>query len=129
MKHEVLMQLSKDELDSYASLLGIDVTGKKTVAQKVSAIEKRRERSEELDVLGMTIVIPMKRLDDKRVSDLANKRALNDEEAMELLRLIIGEDQTGALMDRVTDEDGTVDNPALGLAISRILRSDELKNS
>ena len=129
MKHEVLMQLSKDELDSYASLLGIDVTGKKTIAQKVSAIEKRRERSEDLDVLGMTIVIPMKRLDDKRVSDLANKQTLTDEEAMELLRLIIGEDQTGALMDRVTDEDGTVDNPALGLAISRILRSDELKNS
>lgn len=128
MKREVLMEMSKDELDEYGKVLGIDVGGKKTVAQKVDAIEKRRKRVAEVDALGLTLSVPVKRMRDKRVADLASKRPMTDEDASELLELLLGGEQMVALADRATDEDGTVDIDAMGLAMARILASDELKN-
>ena len=128
MKREVLMEMSKDELDEYGKVLGIDVGGKKTVAQKVDAIEKRRERVAEVDALGLTLSVPVKRMHDKRVSDLASKRPMTDEDATELLRLLLGDEQMARLAERATDDDGTVDADAMGLAMARILGSDDLKN-
>lgn len=128
MKHEVLMGMSKNELDEYAKIIGLDVSGKKTVAQKVEAIEKRRERTVEVDVLGLTLTIPIKRMRDKRVTDLVDKRPMSDEDATELLSLIVGDAQMTLLVENVTDEDGTVDVDAMGLAMARILGSDDLKN-
>lgn len=128
MKHEVLMEMSKSELDEYAGVLGMDVTAKKTVAQKVAAIEDRRERVAEIDALGLTLAIPVKRTHDKRVTDLMGKRPMTDEDATDLLALLLGEAQMSALAERATDEDGTVDVDAMGLAMTRILASGELKN-
>lgn len=128
MKREAMMEMSKSELDEYAQVLGIDVTGKKTVAQKVDAIEKRRERVAEIDALGITFAVPIKRMHDKRVTDLAAKRPMTDEDATELLALLIGDDQMAKLAERATDDDGTVDTDAMGFALARILSSDDLKN-
>lgn len=128
MKHEVLMSMSKTELDDYARVLGIDASGKKTVAAKAELIEKRRERTAEVDALGLTLVIPIKRMRDKRVTDLAGKRPMSDEDATELLTLILGDEQMQKLVERATDEDGVVDVDAMGLAMARVLASDELKN-
>lgn len=128
MKREVLLGMSKSELDDYAKMLGIDVTGKKTVEKKVAAIEERRERTADIDVLGLTVTVPIKRMHDKRVTDLASKRSMTDEDATELLALILGEEQLSKVVDRATDEDGTVDVDAMGLAMARILCSEELKN-
>lgn len=128
MKREVLMEMSKSELDEYGKVLGVDVSGKRTVAQKADAIEKRRERVAEVEALGLTLSIPVKRMRDKRVTDLASKRPMTDADASELLGLLLGGEQMEALADRATDGDGTVDIDAMGLAMARILASDELKN-
>lgn len=128
MRREVLLGMSKSELDDYAKMLGIDVTGKKTVGKKVAAIEERRERTAEIDVLGLTLIVPVKRMRDKRVTDLLSKRSMTDEEATDLFALIIGEDQMAKVVERATDEDGAVDVDAMGLAMARILCSEELKN-
>lgn len=128
MKREVLMEMSKSELDEYGKVLGVDVSGKRTVAQKADAIEKRRERVAEVEALGLTLAIPVKRMRDKRVTDLASKRPMTDADASELLGLLLGGEQMEALADRATDGDGTVDVDAMGLAMARILASDELKN-
>lgn len=128
MKREVLMEMSKSELDEYGKVLGVDVSGKRTVAQKADAIEKRRERVAEVEALGLTLAIPVKRMRDKRVTDLASKRPMTDADASELLGLLLGGEQMEALADRATDGDGTVDIDAMGLAMARILAFDELKN-
>ena len=128
MRREVLMEMSKSELDEYAKVIGIDVSGKRTVAQKADAIEKRRERTADVEALGLTLAVPLKRLRDKRVADLASKRPMTDADASELLGLLLGNEQMEALAERATDEDGPVDVDALGLAMARILASEELKN-
>ena len=128
MRHDVLMSMSKTELDSYAAVLGFDVSGKKTIPQKVAQIEKRRERTAEVEVLGLTVSIPIKRMHDKRVTDLMSKRPMTDQCATDLLVLLLGDDQMSQLINRATDDDGTVDVDAMGLAIARILGSEDLKN-
>ena len=100
-------------------MLGVDVSGKRTVAQKADAIEKRRERVAEVEALGLTLSIPVKRMRDKRVTDLASKRPMTDADASELLGLLLGGEQMEALADRATDGDGTVDIDAMGLAMAR----------
>ena len=123
-----MMEMSKSELDEYANVIGIDVTGKKTVAQKVASIESARERVADIDVLGMSVAIPIKRMHDKRVSDLVGKKLMSDDDATELMRLMLGDDQMDSLVARATDDDGTVDIDAMGLAIARITSAEELKN-
>ena len=128
MRREVLMEMSKSELDEYAKVIGVDVTGKKTVTQKVASIESARERVADIDVLGMSVAIPIKRMHDKRVSDLVAKKLMSDDDATELMSLLLGDDQMDSLIARATDDDGTVDVDAMGLAIARILGAEELKN-
>lgn len=128
MRREVLMEMSKSELDEYAKVIGVDVTGKKTVTQKVASIESARERVADIDVLGMSVAIPIKRMHDKRVSDLVAKKLMSDDDATELMSLLLGDDQMDSLVARATDDDGTVDVDAMGLAIARILGAEELKN-
>lgn len=127
MRHEVLMGMSKSELDDYAKVIGLDVTAKKTIALKVDAIETRRERVADIEVLGLTLSIPVKRMHDKRVTDICSK-PLTDELATELLGLLLGDEQEAKLIEAATDEDGTVDVEAMGLAIASITQSEELKN-
>jgi len=123
-----MMEMSKSELDEYATALGIDTSGQKTIATKVDLIEKKRGKTADIDVLGMTVTIPIKRLHDKRVSDLVAKRPMTDADAEALLFLLLGDDQVQALYNRVTDDDGTIDVDALGLSMARIMESDDLKN-
>ena len=42
---------------------------------------------------------------------------------------MLGDEQTAILVDACTDEDGTVDAVALGVAFVRLVTSEELKNS
>lgn len=128
MKHEALMNMSKTDLDNYAKMIGLDVSNKKTIPKKVEAIESRRQRVGEIDVLGVHLVIPIKRLQDKRVTDLVGKQSQTDEEASELMMLVLGEEQYQSIIAAATDDDGTVDVIAMGLALATILNSPELKN-
>lgn len=128
MKREVLLEMSKTELDEYAQVVGVDVTGKKTVVQKVDTIEKCRGRTADVDALGIALTVPIKRMRDKRVSDLMSKRPMTDDDAGNLLLLLLGQEQMDKVVDRVTDDDGTVDVDAMGLVMARVLSSEELKN-
>lgn len=128
MRHEVLMEMSRRQLDQYGLVCGIDVTGKKSKKAKVALIEERRGRTADINVLGMTFAVPIRAMHDKRVVDLLNGEPLTDAQATELLAALLGEEQYEALVDRCTDEDGVVDVEAMGIAFATIFNSEELKN-
>ena len=128
MRRDVMMEMSLEELDQYARVLGIDATGRASKAAKVDLIEERRGRVAEVDALGMTISVPVRRLHDKRVSDRLASGPLTDEGTDELFRDLVGEEQHAAVLERCTDEDGVVDVEAYGVAVARVLTSPALKN-
>lgn len=127
MKAEYLSEMSVQELDDYAVVLGIDVTAAKTKAAKIKLISESRERVAEVSVLGTTFAIHIKRLHDKRITDKVNT-CKTDADYEKVAKMVLGDKQYARLVERVTDEDGTIDTDALGLAISTIFRSDKLKN-
>lgn len=128
MNREYLMRMDDDELEAYASILGVDLGTTKTREARVNLIERRRARVATVEAMGMTFDVPVKRLHDKRVSDLTERRNPTNAEMVELIGAILGEEQVARIEEACTDEDGTVDTDAYGLLISRILTSDELKN-
>ena len=127
MRHEVLMEMSLDDLDRYAKACGIDVTGEKTRERKVEVIEGRRGRTVDVNVLGLIVTVPKRRLHDQRVADLM-RGTLTDEDAATVMTLLLGEEQYDAVIDRCTDEDGTVDVEAIGMAFVSLVGDPELKN-
>lgn len=132
MRREYLLDMGADELDDYARSIGLDVTGLRSVAEKADAISESHERVADMRVLGMTLHVPLRRLHDKRLTDLfvgGQLMVSGDRELGEVIRTILGDEQADALVARVTDEDGTVDNDALAFAFTTIMTADELKNS
>lgn len=128
MRKEYMALMSADELEAYAKAMGFSVRAGKTAAEKISIIESKRAREAEMTVLGVPVRIPIKRLHDKRVSDLLAKKGRTDAETVEMMVLILGDDQWGLLVEAATEDDGTVDNCALGYAIARIITDRKLKN-
>ena len=128
MRHEVLMEMTSDELDRYGEACGIDVSGKRTKAQKVALLEERRARVADIEVLGTTLHVPVRAMHDQRVTDLLDRGGLTEAEADALMTMLLGDEQYAALVERCTDDDGVVDVSAVGLAFATIVRSDELKN-
>ena len=107
MKRSTLLRMTPEQLDGYARMLGFDVSGHETVEEKADAIEARRERVATIDVAGLSLTVPMKRLHDKS---------------------LIGDEQMDAIRVLVTDEDGTVDADGYLLVLNAINTSNELKN-
>lgn len=128
MRHEVMMEMSLEQLDQYARACGIDATGKRTKAQKVALIEERRGRVADVDAIGMTLHVPVRAMKDKRVSDLLDRGDLTEAEADWLMRALLGEEQYDSVIERCTDEDGVVDVSAVGLVFATLVRSEDLKN-
>lgn len=129
MRHDVMMEMSLEQLDQYGTACGIDVSGRRTKAQKVALIEERRARVADIDALGMTLHVPVRAMKDKRVTDLLDRDGgLSEAEADWLMGALLGKEQYDALIERCTDDDGVVDVSAVGLAFATIVRSDELKN-
>ena len=117
------------ELDEYGEAMGIEMRPAKTAADKIALIERRRGQCAEVDAIGVSLRIPKKALFDKRVTELLNAPGgMSDEQATEALTLLIGRRQMNLLLAAATDEDGTVDTMALGVAFARILNSEQLKN-
>lgn len=120
--------MSASELDAYARVMGFSVRGAKTAEQKAALIEERRAHVAEITLLGVPVSVPVKRLHDKRVTDLASMEDRSDEETVRMARLIVGDEAWDAIVAAATEEDGTVDNDALGYAISELVYSPKLKN-
>lgn len=129
MRHEVMMEMSLSELDLYAQACGIDVTGTPTKEGKVALIEERQGRVAEIHMFGLTLAVPVKRLHDKRVSDLfEDGRLHSDKDAATVMTLILGKEQYEKVIERCTDEDGIVDVEAIGRAFMTLVGDVELKN-
>ncbi|MGN0056476.1 MAG: hypothetical protein ACI360_08585 [Atopobiaceae bacterium] len=132
MRHEYLIELDTDALDAYARRVGADVGKASTKAEKVRVIERKLSHVAHVPVLGMEVDIPIKRMRDMRITTLVQRAAapgMTNDQYDQLLGLLVGKDQHDAIVTRCTDEDGTIDQEAYGLAIDQILGSDELKNS
>lgn len=129
MKSEFLHKMSDAEIADYAAALGIDLAPASTRDDRVTLIEGRRERVVTVTLLGIPFKVPMKAAHDQRVQNLLSKRDRTDEDTFEAMRLMLGSEQTDALVDACTDDDGTIDAAALGTAFVRLFTSDELKNS
>ena len=127
MNKEYLLKMSDEELAGYMKMLGISSKATKTREAKIELIERRRAKTETIDVLGMPIEVSVKRLRDRRVLD-AYQAATTDAQMEAVARQIIGDEQMDALAVAATDEDGTVDVDALGYAIATILTNKKVKN-
>lgn len=128
MRRETLERMDEAEIDEYAKVLGIELAPCETLAEKVNMIERRRERGAIVTVLGMDFDIPIKRVHDKRVADLLGDPKATDEDTYTAMALILGDAQMRRLVEACTDEDGTVDTHALGLAFVKVITSEQLKN-
>lgn len=127
MRRDTLMAMSGDELDAYAKLLGANTAGMDSHAEKIAAIDAKRESTHEVTLLGKTFSIPVRNIRDKRFQDVATS-INNDIQAEKAARLALGEEQWDELVERASDEDGVIDIDALGYAVALILHNPELKN-
>ena len=128
MRKETLLSLTGGEIDAYAEVLGIDTTKLKAKAAKVEKIEKARQRAVDIDVLGMTLTVPIKKMHDKRITDRMNSGRLDDRQLDALMVDLLGEEQLAKVYEHCTDEDGTIDVEAVALVYTTLVRADELKN-
>jgi len=128
MRRESMLRMPDEELEAYARLLGTTARAYAGKEDKADHIARRRERAARVEALGVELEVPVKRMHDKRVTDLINGEPRTDERMDEAFALLLGEEQLAELYAAATDEDGTVDVTALSLAYSRILESPELKN-
>lgn len=127
MRTSVMQEMTTEELDSYAAVLGINLEAAKTKAQKIQTIVQARERTAQVSVYGTKFTIAIKTLHDKRVTDKVTN-AKSDADYEECGKLILGDKQYGKLVALCTDDDGAIDTDALGTALVRIFSADELKN-
>lgn len=121
------MSMTAAELDEYGAIIGENVSGMVSLAEKISAIESRRERTHEISLLGAVFVIPARNIRDKRFQDAVTDFRVGPNAEI-AAHLALGDEQWERLVDRATDEDGVVDVDALGMAVARILSNPELKN-
>lgn len=128
MNKEAMARMSSEELDEYGKLLGLTMKVAKSKDEKAAFIERRREKVANVHALGLDLQVPVKRMSDKRVTDITNNPKSTDDDLVQAMTLILGEEQFGEVMKAVTEEDGTVDVNALGYCFSTIITSDELKN-
>lgn len=130
MKKEFLKLMSESELNEYATIIGAseEVAAAKSKSKKIDLIEKAREHEAVVDVIGLSLHIPKKRMYDKRISVLVNTSSPSDADLAEAMSLILGEEQMSLVIEACTDEDGVLDTAALALVYVRITTSDELKN-
>lgn len=128
MRKETLLSLTGGEIDAYAEVLGIDTTKLKAKAAKVEKIEKARQRAVDIDVLGMTLTVPIKKMHDKRITDRMNSGRLDDRQLDALMADLLGEEQLAKVYEHCTDEDGTIDVEAVALVYTTLVKADELKN-
>lgn len=128
MNSKSMGSMSPGELDAYARVMGFSVDDLASAAEKADEIRRRRAREVEMTVLGVHVSVPVRRMHDKRVTDLLAMDGRTDAETERMARLIVGDEAWEAIVAAATEEDGTVDNDALGYAISAVVYDGRLKN-
>lgn len=128
MNAKYLDMMNAEELEDYAQILGFTTKAAKTKAAKVQLIETKRSESAEVEIFGTKFVIPKKRFHDKTISDLLAKPNRTDDDFVEAIRMLLGDDQYEIIYEAVRDEDGTVDIDGLILVYTRLFTNEALKN-
>ena len=128
MRKEILEQMSDAEIVEYARALGISSKELKKANNKATFIYDRWEREVKIPVFGETFKVKAKTVKDKRFVDIVTSKNPTDEQMMEALLVLLGEEQTQKLYELCTDEDGTVDISAVALGFVSIVNNSELKN-
>lgn len=128
MKHDYLVAMSDKELNDYADVIGIDITGIADHAAKIDEIESRRNRVATVRVCGLELHIPIKVLHDKRLIDKYADGVLTNTKLENFIHDLVGDKQMEAIRERCTDEDGTVDADGYLFVLNAINESSELKN-
>lgn len=128
MKDELLNALNDEELKIYASAVGCDVKKGDSKGQIIEKIKGHRERLATVEVMGLTLAIPYKRLQDKRVIDLFNQDYIDETEACECIHGMLGDEQWDRCIELITDEDGTIDYAGLTVIASKIFSVKLVKN-
>lgn len=128
MNAKYLDMMSTEELEDYAQILGFTTKAAKTKAAKVQLIETKRSESAEVEIFGTKFTIPKKKFHDKTISDLLSKPARTDDDFVEAIRMLLGDDQYETIYEAVRDEDGTVDIDGLILVYVRLFQNEALKN-
>ena len=126
MNPQNLANMSSDELEQYAAILGVTLRAARGEQAKADLIERRRARIAHVRAVGCEFDIPIKRAHGQRVADAIEEHT--DESLLAALRLLLGDEQFGELVRACTDEDGTEDADAMAMAVVQVLNSDELKN-
>lgn len=128
MNAKYLEMMNAEELEDYAQILGFTTKAAKTKAAKVQLIETKRSESAEVEIFGTKFTIPKKKFHDKTISDLLSKPARTDDDFVEAIRMLLGDDQYETIYEAVRDEDGTVDIDGLILVYVRLFQNEALKN-
>lgn len=128
MNAKYLDMMNAEELEDYAQILGFTTKAAKTKAAKVQLIETKRSESAEVEIFGTKFTIPKKKFHDKTISDLLSKPARTDDDFVEAIRMLLGDEQYETIYEAVRDEDGTVDIDGLILVYVRLFQNEALKN-
>lgn len=128
MNKEFMARMSASELDEYAKALGIPKLGYKTAEDKITALEKRREKKAVVRVAGLELEIPIKVFHSKEVTAILSKPNSTDADCEKALLMLVGDEQMAEIEKACTDDDGTYDVNALAYIFTKIITSPKLKN-
>lgn len=128
MKREYLLEMDDASLEMYARALHTDVSGARTREVRVSLLERASSRCATVNVLGLDVEVPRAATRDMRVQALIRRRDITDDESDELMRLLVGEGQHEAILERCTDGDGRVDIDAYAVALATVITNEQVKN-
>lgn len=123
-----MLELDADSLEMLAKAARVDVTGARTKAAKVRLIEEANAQSAHVSVLGLDVEVTRQATRGMEVQRIMREQAPSDEDTDRLVRLLVGDDQHDAILDRCRNEDGTVDVDAYAVAILALLGDEQVKN-
>lgn len=127
MNSTTLKAMSKVELEKYLKFNGIKAKTNSASAMREAVLEAR-ERIAHIEVLGVSVDIPIKHFRSKGIQEMWSK-CEKDEDFDAFVQAVLNDDDKYAeLLDACRDDDGELDVDAYSFAIASIFTSDELKN-
>lgn len=127
MNKETMQNMTAAELEAYANSLGFTLKAAKDKADKIDLIQRRRAREVTVPVLGIELVVSVKRFRNSRFIDVINDPNHTAAQLCAAFESLLGEEQYGRLVAACTEDDGELDEDALAFAFATIIKSDELK--
>lgn len=128
MDTSIFDNMGAKELDLYARAMELDCSKLKGVKAKREFIKQHITKQADIKIFGNVYTVPVKRLHDKRVSDLLNGKNLTDDKLFEAMRLVLGDEQFDDIYTHCTEDDGLVNMASLTYAYLSVFENEELKN-